>query len=229
VQSNLTRGMDFAMIAEPTDLKIVTAHRGRAVFDVKVRGKAAPSSQPQDGVNAIDKAGLLLNALSKISGPSHPKLGAPTINTLKIEGGQEDVMLVPDRCRLVIDRCLVPGYSTYAALRDLRRLINEIGIDGEVEFPVRETPFCEPFEIPGDEPHLRLIIDAATQILGRDPEMGFHEGPCDSCILVNQGRIPTIEFGPIGSRLHQADEYVELESVKKTAAVYHLIMRNIFS
>jgi len=229
VQSGLCKDVDFAMVPEPTGLKVVTAHRGRAVFDVQVHGKAAHSSRPEEGVNAIEKAGVLLNALPRIRGPHHPIIGDATINTLKIEGGQDAVMLVPDQCRLLIDRCLVPGYTTNAALHDLRQLINEIGIDAEAKLPVRETPFCEPFEIPNNEPHLKIIMKGATQVLGKSPEIGFHPWPCDSCILVNQGRIPTIEFGPAGSGLHQADEYVQLDSVKKTAAVYHRIMRDIFS
>lgn len=229
VKGKLTTDIDFAMVPEPTDLKVITAHGGRAVFDVQVHGKATHSSRPKDGANAIEKAGLLLTALPRIQGPRHPRIGEPTINTLKIEGGQEQVMLVPDQCRLVIDRCLVPGYTTDAALRDLRTLITEIGIDAEAKLPERETPFCDPYEIRGDDTHLQLLVEAATKVLNKPPEMGIHEGPCDSCILVNQGRVPTLEFGPAGSPLHQADEYVQLESVKKVAAVYHSLLRKMLS
>ncbi len=38
-----------------------------------------------------------------------------------------------------------------------------------------------------------------------------------------------IEFGPSGAKLHESDEYVDIESVGKTAAVYHEIMRTLFS
>jgi acetylornithine deacetylase/succinyl-diaminopimelate desuccinylase family protein len=229
IQRNLTKGMDFAMIPEPTNLKVVTAHRGRAVFDVRVRGKPAHSMRPEDGVNAIEMAAVLIQALRRIQSPRHPKIGAATVNTLKIEGGQEEVMLVPDQCRIVIDRCLVPGYTVDAALADLRRLINEIDIDAEASLAVRETPLSEPFEISDDDPHVRLVMEAASGILEKPAEIGFHDGPCDSCLLVSQGGIPTIEFGPAGPGLHQPDEYVELDSVKKTAAVYHSVLSRIFA
>jgi acetylornithine deacetylase/succinyl-diaminopimelate desuccinylase family protein len=229
VQRNLTKDVEFAMIPEPTNLKVITAHRGRAVFEIEVRGKAAHSGWPEHGVNAIEKAAVLVNALPRIRGPHHPTIGDATINTLRIEGGQEEVMLVPDHCRLLIDRCLVPGYTTDAALQDMRRLISEIGIEAEAKLPVRETPFCESFEILDDEPHVQLVMEAATKVLRKRPEMAFHAGPCDSCILVNPGRVPTIEFGPSGSGLHQPDEYVELDSVKKTAAVYHSIMTSMLA
>lgn len=229
IQKGITKGVDFAMISEPTDLNVVTAHRGRAVFEIEVRGRAAHSLWPDHGVNAIEKAAVLINALPRIRGPKHPKLGISTINTLKIEGGQEEVMLVPDRCRVVIDRCLVPGYALNAAVDDLRSLIAEVGIDAEAKPLARETPFCEPFEIPDDDPNVQRVVEIASRVLGKNPEITFHGGPCDSCILVNQGKVPTIEFGPSGGRLHESDEYVEIESVRKTAAVYREIVRTLLS
>jgi succinyl-diaminopimelate desuccinylase len=225
IQSGLTSGLDFAMISEATDLKVVTAHRGRVVFDVEVHGKAAHSMWPDHGANAIERAAVLLNALPKLHNPTHPRLGGCTVNTLKIEGGQDEVMVVPDRCHLVIDRCLVPGYSSRQALADLITLIHDLGIDAEAKLVNRETPFCEPFEIPDNDSHVQLIMNAASRVLGKRPELSFHEGPCDSCIMVSEGKVPTIEFGPTGGRLHESEEYVEVESVKKAAEVYVEILK----
>lgn len=229
IQHGITKDLDFAMISESTDLEVVTAHRGRAVFEVDVRGKTAHSSLPNQGVNAIEKAAILLNSLTKLAGPQHVKMGRSTVNTLKIEGGQEQVMLVPDHCRVVLDRCLVPGYSSKAALEDLKRLIRQLGIDADAKLLARETPYCEPFEISDNDKHVQLVVKAATNVLGKIPEIDFHGGPCDSCILVNQGRVPTIEFGPTGGQLHQPNEYVEIDSVKKTEAVYKEIIASLLS
>jgi succinyl-diaminopimelate desuccinylase len=229
VQRGITQGLDFAMIPESTDLNVVTARRGRAVFEVDIHGNAAHSQWPEHGVNAIEKAALLIHAFPRIAGPSHPRLGRSTLNALKIEGGQEEVMLVPDKCRLVIDRCLVPGYTSEAALEDLRHLISEVGIDAEAKFPPRETPFCEPFEIPDDNPYVRRVVEVAAKVLGMIPQIDAHAGPSDSCILVNQGKVPTIEFGPSGGGLHESDEYVEIDSVRKTADVYHEVLKAFLS
>jgi succinyl-diaminopimelate desuccinylase len=229
VQRGLTKGLDFAMISEATDLNLVTSHRGRAVFEVDVRGRAAHSQWPDHGINAIEQAATLLNALPKIEGPAHPKLGKSTINTLRIEGGQEEVMLVPDHCRIVIDRCLVPGYTASAALEDLQKLIHGTGINADAQLIKRETPFCDPFYIPDDDRTVRRVIDIAAKVLGYAPTIGHHPGPCDSCILVNQGHVPTIEFGPSGGLLHESEEYVEIESVHKTANVYREIIREFLS
>ena len=227
VKSGLTEHLDFAMISEATDLDVVTAHRGRTVLDVTVHGKAAHSMRPEHGVNAISKAAVLINSLPRLDGPTHPKLGRSTVNVLKVEGGQEEVMLVADRCRIVIDRCLVPGHNSKYALEELRMLIKELGIEADANFYARETPFCDPFEIPDEHAAVKTALRAAESVLGKRPKIGFHEGPCDSCILVNQGKVPTIEFGPSGGRLHEPDEFVDLESVRLTTEFYKELIRNV--
>lgn len=229
VQKGITNDVDLAMISEASDLNVVTAHRGRTVLQVVVHGKPAHSMWPTHGVSAIAGAAALVNALPELGSTTHPRMGRSTVNVLKIEGGQEEVMLVPDRCRIVIDRCLVPGHNSNDALEDLNTMIKKLGIHAEASFVERETPFCDPFEIPNDDKYVQLVVGAAAKVLGRTPRLDVHEGPCDSCILVNQGRVPTLEFGPSGGRLHESDEFVDLESVKKTAQVYKEIIRTLLS
>ncbi len=229
VQKGITNGVDLAMISEASDLNVVTAHRGRTVLQVVVHGKPAHSMWPTHGVSAIVDGAKLVNAISELRSPTHPRMGRSTVNVLKIEGGQEEVMLVPDRCRIVIDRCLVPGHNSKDALEDLNTMIKKLGINAEASFIERETPFCDPFEIPDDDKYVQLVVGAAAKALGSTPRIDFHEGPCDSCILVNQGKVPTLEFGPSGGRLHESDEFVNLESVRKTTKVYKEVIRTLLS
>jgi acetylornithine deacetylase/succinyl-diaminopimelate desuccinylase family protein len=226
IQKGYARGVDFAMIPEATDLQIVTAHRGRVVIEVEVHGRATHSYWPEHGVNAIDKTVILLDRLPKFPTPKHPRLGESTLNTLKIEGGQEQVMLVPDRCRIVIDRCLVPGYTSRQALADIVALIRHLQIQADAKLVDRKTPFCEPFEIPDDSPPVQMVMNVASRVLGTKRRIGFHLGPCDSCILVSEAKVPTIEFGPIGGGLNESDEYVEIASVRRTAEVYAELIKS---
>jgi len=229
VQHGLTGGLDFAVVAEATHLEAVTAHFGRAVFEVEVHGKVAHSQDPSLGVNAIQEAARLINALPRIRAPRHKRFGPPTVNALKIEGGQERLMLVPDSCRLLVERCLMPGYDSNMALKDLKALIKKTGVKAKASPVARETPFCDPFEIPDGNPHVRLVREAARRVVGKTPKISFHSGPCDSCILANQGKLPTIDFGPKGRNLHQPDEYVEIESVRAAANVYYEIAKAALS
>lgn len=229
VKIGMTEGLDFSMVSEATGLNVVTGHRGRAVFDVLVHGRPAHSMWPERGVSAIVNAAILINSLNKLPSPNHARMGRSTVNVLKVEGGQEEVMLVPDRCRILIDRCLVPGHNSKDALLELKTLIKELGIEADSRFIERETPFCDSFEMAEGHEAVRRVVEAATKVLGRVPNLEYHEGPCDSCILVNQGDVPTVEFGPLGGRLHESDEFVDIESVKKTTAVYKQLIRTLLS
>ena len=68
---------DAAVVLEPTDLEVTLAHRGFAWYRVEYEGLAAHGSQPELGVDAIDRALDGLVALRAFSGevvarPRHP-------------------------------------------------------------------------------------------------------------------------------------------------------------
>jgi len=83
-----------AVICEPTGLKIGVAHKGFAWTRVEVSGRAAHGSRPDEGIDAIVKAGKLLVEIEKLgcnvlSQKSHTLLGSPPIHASLISGGTE--------------------------------------------------------------------------------------------------------------------------------------------
>ena len=104
---------DGAIVAEFTELQLITAHRGFAWLEVETQGKAAHGSRPDLGVDAIVKMGKVLVKLEKLdqalrSNPSHPQLGSGSIHASLISGGKEP-STYPDRCVLSIERRTLPG------------------------------------------------------------------------------------------------------------------------
>ncbi|HEU0182169.1 MAG TPA: M20/M25/M40 family metallo-hydrolase, partial [Agromyces mariniharenae] len=104
---------DGAIVLEPTDLEVTLAHRGFAWYRVEYEGVAAHGSQPELGVDAIDRAldGLVaLRALAAELGarPRHPLLGAGSVRVATIEGGT-DAATVAACCVLVVERRTLPG------------------------------------------------------------------------------------------------------------------------
>ena len=55
-------GVDACIVAEPTWNDLAVSHRGFAVIEVELRGRAADSSRPAEGVNAIEHLGALLHS-----------------------------------------------------------------------------------------------------------------------------------------------------------------------
>ncbi|MDQ6630143.1 MAG: M20/M25/M40 family metallo-hydrolase, partial [Verrucomicrobiota bacterium] len=73
---------DLAIVGEPTELKIVTAHKGSLWLRFETRGKAAHGSRPELGKNAVHEMAQIVDLLetnyaSELKKRKHPLLGNP--------------------------------------------------------------------------------------------------------------------------------------------------------
>ena len=215
----LCEGLDAAaaIVAEPTEMRVVVAAKGVLRWKIRTLGVAAHSAKPHLGVSAIRHMTPVLqwlnHAADSLSTPAHPLLGPATLSIGTIHGG-EQINFVPDRCEIAIDRRLIPGedpLTVWAAYRDA--LITIPGIDAQMDQPMIADPAMETAI---DDP----VVLTAQRVL---QEQGYDPTPCgvpfgsDASKFVRQG-IPAIIFGP-GSidRAHAAIEYVECGQV--TAAL----------
>jgi len=218
-----------AIVAEPTELRLVVASKGVLRWRIRVRGKAAHSSKPHLGVNAINHMARLILALEKdeasLATKVHPLAGAATCNVGVISGGVQ-VNFVPDECFIEIDRRLLPGERAIDALTNYQSLLDDLarrhpGFIAEMEAPMLTD---EGLDTP---------VDAAPALLGGEilREMGLDGAPAgvpfgsDASKLSRQG-VPSLVFGP-GSidRAHGAVEYVEIDEVLKAEAFFREFLR----
>src|SRR5581483_7830951 len=85
---------DAAIVTEPTELTVATAHRGFVWTEISVTGVAAHGSRPHLGVDAIMKTGPVLTALedlnTQLRGREHPRLGRGFVHASLIAGGREE-------------------------------------------------------------------------------------------------------------------------------------------
>ena len=75
-------------------------------------------------------------------------------------------------------------------------------------------------ELAADHPWTRCLHGAATGILGAKAKLSASEWPCDAFLAQREFGMPTLLFGPRGAGSHNANEYVEVASVLRTAEVY---------
>ncbi len=216
---------DAAIVAEPTSLRVVTATKGVLRWRMRVQGKAAHSSKPHLGVNAITQMARVLLELEKenerLACHPHPLLGPATCNVGVIHGGVQ-VNFVPDECVIELDRRLLPGERVEAVLAHYQGLLNELqarhlGLQVTQEMPPLLTD--EALETDADSAPAR----AASAVLA---EMGLEAAPCgvpfgsDASKLARAG-VPSLVFGP-GSidQAHAAVEFVEIDQVVKASEFY---------
>lgn len=195
---------------------------GKVLYEIIIKGRSAHGFHPERGVNAIEEAAKILTSLNRLKQIDHPRFGKGSLCILKIEGGYKRYsIVVPDKCTLIVNRLTVPGESVKSAVSDLEELIKNLDLKADVEVKT-PPPLYEPFEMSMEEPIIRAFREAYKEILGRDPIFTYQATIGDANEFVGSGGIPTVNFGPKGKGLHEADEYVEVDTLITAAKVYVL-------
>jgi acetylornithine deacetylase len=217
VQELLAAGVraDAAIVTEPTELAVATAHRGFVWTEIRVVGKAAHGSRPHLGVDAILKTGPILVALQdlnqRLRGAAHPSLGPGTLHGSLITGGVGE-STIPASCVLTIERRTLPGETLADVEADIERLLAGCrAADTGLEVSARTTMAREPFEVTAGSAIERTLVAAAEQTLGRPVPVGGVSYWADAAFLAAAG-IPTVLFGPSGDGAHADVEWADLPS-----------------
>jgi acetylornithine deacetylase len=207
-----------AVVGEPTGLQIVRAHKGNLRWRIFTRGRAAHSSKPHLGVNAIRKMAAVIRAieeriLPRMAQRSHPLLGPPTLNIGVIRGGVQ-VNFVPDECWIELDLRFLPGDTKESLLADFETVFNDLRrADPELAVENEEARFDPPLETPETAAVVQAAARACDRVLGRHAVAAAPYGTDASKLSLNG--VPTIVFGP-GSvdQAHTVEEWVELRQVE---------------
>ncbi|MEO6742311.1 MAG: M20 family metallopeptidase, partial [Chthoniobacteraceae bacterium] len=208
-----------ALVAEPTGMRAIIAGKGVLRWRIVVHGKAAHSSKPQLGVNAISHAARIVLAIeedhTRLAAKGHPLLGPATVNVGIIHGGVQ-VNFVPDECAIEIDRRLLPGETVPAVVAHYQGLLDELKVQHPTFDAVMEPPMLsdEALETAADSAPARLA-SAVLSGMGRDCTLGGVPFGSDASKLSRQG-IPSLIIGP-GSidQAHAAVEFVEIAEVER--------------
>jgi acetylornithine deacetylase len=215
---------DVAVVAEPTGLDVVVAHKGVLRWRCHTRGRAAHSSRPELGDNAIYKMGRLLqrieayqrDALGAIG--SHPLCGPATLSVGMIHGGVS-VNTVPDRCTIEIDRRLPPGEDPQGAWR---HLVDYLAVGDAAQFGIEHEPpsLCGlPLSDGANRQLAEELGRVAHDVLGAGRPIGVAYAT-DGASIAAAG-VPTVVCGP-GSieQAHTDDEWLSIEQLQAAVEVY---------
>lgn len=215
---------DAAIIAEPTELQLIVAHRGFVWLEVETQGVAAHGSRPHLGVDAILKMGKVLTALQELdlrlrANPTHPLLGSGSLHASFINGGQEP-STYPEKCTLMLERRTIPGETPETVEAEVEAILAEIAA-GDPAFKafVRRGQAQPPMETPADTPLLTILQQAAQSEL-HHPVKGTGVSYWTDAATLQSVGIPCVLFGPLGAGAHAAEEWVDLESIQACSRIY---------
>jgi acetylornithine deacetylase len=211
----------MCIIGEPTDMKVVTAHKGKLSMTCNVRGHEAHSSLAPKGVNAITAAARVIAYLAEMGerkaaeGPFDRDYDVPhtTVHTGVVEGGTQ-LNIVPGHCRFEFEFRNLPADDSAALLAEVKRFAHERieppmqAIDPKTGFTwEKQSSFPGLDTAPGE-----AVVELAKALSGsnRTGKVAFGT---EAGLFHNSG-IPAVVCGP-GSieQAHKPDEYVSLEQL----------------
>ena len=209
-----------ALVCEPTSGALTVAHMGFLFFRVTVSGVSLHSGEKWKGVNAIEKAVLLMEALRDLEHRwllehRRPLLPPPNINVGVIEGGTAG-STVPDRCSFTLCLHYLPGMDRDEVVREVEEALmrRSAGDAWLADHPPRWeiTQEGRPFEMDRNHPLVEILRSAAADALEREvPVVGSPAGN-DARLLRNIGGMPTAILGPGPlENCHMPDEWLPVE------------------
>src|SRR3984885_2665700 len=200
-------GGAFAITGEPTNMHIGIQAKGVLVMRIVVHGRAAHSSTPWLGDNAVLKAIDVFRAIESLpfSRESSEVFDRPSINLGRIEGG-DALNKVPDRCTMWVDVRYLPGQDPAEILGQVR---------GIPEIEVTRTFIWPPVTVSRANPYVKGLRDAVARSMPDSEVMSVgRDGAPDAASFI-RANIPAVEFGPVGAGHHGPEEWVSVASLAR--------------
>jgi succinyl-diaminopimelate desuccinylase len=228
------------MIAAGFSYEVVTAHNGCLQLEVTVHGKMAHAAIPHTGVDALQGAVTILNALyaqntlyqqvtSSVAGIKHPYL-----NVGLIEGGT-NTNVVPGKVVFKLDRRMIPEENPHEVEAQIRLLIGDAAatVPG-ISVDIRRMLLAKALKpLPGNQPLVAAIQKHGKALFGQEiPAMGT---PLYTDVrLYGEAGVPGVIYGAgprtvLESNAKRADEHLDLEDLRRATKVIARTLYDLLS
>lgn len=228
------------MIAAGFSYQVITAHNGCLQMEVTVHGKMAHAAIPDSGVDALQAAVQILNALyaqntlykhvtSSVEGITHPYL-----NIGMIEGGT-NTNVIPGRVTFKLDRRMIPEENPAEVEATLREIIASTAAQQPgVTVDIKRLLLCNAMKpLPGNQPLVDAIQTHGQAVFGEPiPALGT---PLYTDVrLFCEAGIPGVIYGAgprtvLESHAKRADERLDLEDLRRATKVIARTLKELLA
>ena len=196
------------IVGEPSSLRAVRGHKGKAAARVIVKGRSGHSSRPDLGLNAIHAmAEVLSAAVSEAGRLRHGSLDPafePAYSSLQagVVAGGQSVNIIPDTCTLDLEARAIPGVDPAGLLAPIKRQARSLVAQGYI---VEWTPVSAypALSLPQDAPLAALLGELTRETplaaVSYGTEAGLYQAAGFDAIICGPGDI---------GRAHKPDEYI---------------------
>lgn len=213
---------------------VCIGHRGLLRVRLTARGQAIHTgsvewSRKEGGVNAVTGLAEVLIALEALDlpAPSHPAFAglSCTITPGTLISGGEFESMVPAKAEAIVDVRLMPGQTAESVIAAMKETVDAtlrrrpgLTIDMQIK---NNLPGAA---IPADHALVAAAEEATRRFTGRAwPVAGA--GPANEGYMLIEAGIPTLcGFGPTGGSAHAPDEWIAIDSLAPTLAMYSSII-----
>ncbi|RME65232.1 MAG: M20/M25/M40 family metallo-hydrolase, partial [Alphaproteobacteria bacterium] len=223
------------IVGEPTQMKLVNAHKGLAVYRTTVTGRAAHSSQTQLGASAVMAAGRLIAKLHEIGerqrltadphSPFEPPYSTMTAN--HVAGGTA-VNILAEHCSFDWDLRVVPGDEHEAIVAEMRAFARDVLLPDmrrsapEADIRIEEIS-AAPALAAADNSAAEALIRAlcgtnASQVVAYGTEAGLFQRAGLSTVVCGPGAI---------AQAHQPDEWIAIEQLAACTALTERLIAHL--
>lgn len=228
----------FAVIGEPSNLKLALGHRGRAMYVIRTKGVSAHGSAPETGENAVYKMAELLTRVNELNRKLSMQEGEKgSVALTRIESRSASLNAVPDGCAIYLDRRLALGEDEAKVAAEMNELV--AGTDAQWEIydaqgtswtgkPVVLHTFLPAWEAKQEEPLAQAGIRAYKEIMGKAPELFKWDFATNGFACAGRYHVPTIGLGPGDYVLaHQKNERCRVEDIENACMFYAELVANL--
>ena len=228
------------LIAAGFSYQVVTGHNGCLQMEVTVHGKMGHAAVPDTGVDALQAATKILNALyhqntlykqvrSQVKGITHPYL-----NVGLIEGGT-NTNVIPGKVVLKLDRRMIPEEIPAEVEATIRRVIAQAVADSPgITIDVKRLLLAKALKpLAGNQPLVQALCKHATAVFGEPIEASGTPLYTDARLFCEQG-IPAVLYGcgprtVLESNAKRADEHIDLEDLRRATKVVARALADLLS
>lgn len=210
---------DAAVVIEPTDLHVVTRHRGFAVVEATIEGRAAHTSRPDRGVNAVHAAADIVRAVADVDRAWDAAAADPVDRPATLTSGVRSIgetFTVPPRCELVIEVRTTaddPAGQVGQVVRAVMEAADGVGLD------LRTAMERPPLGVPAHHPFVRAVTAAVGSAIHAEAVVAAAPYWTDAA-LHHDVSTAAVVLGPAGQGLHEELEWVTTDSLHRLTVAF---------
>ena len=224
--------MDVCLVGEPTCQRalgdtIKIGRRGSLSVSVEVFGKQGHSAYPERSNNPLTAMARLAERIAFAElDKGTADFGPTTLAITSIDTGNKANNVIPSRCRAAFNVRFSDLHSSASVIEWFGKRYEEIELEFGVKTASSVHSTAESF-VTSHGPFTDLVVGAVQAVTGMTPTLSTTGGTSDARFI--KDHCPVLEFGLIGDTIHQVDERVPVQDIRKLKSIYSRILNGYFA